>query len=513
MQSVIPHIEQTIENLERVRRFVTKALNVDLQKAMVKLDARKDLNPKQRVDEEVALRRRLEIDWGTIPGVDKPFLMQPGAEKFLLWLNLRPRYTVREMEAPGGHLEVVASVTMYSKKTGEEVFQGPDCSCSTMETNFRYVWAETVKPPDDIVDTLKAQRMGRNFKQVKWVKGNRIEQWVWQQRVEKPNIYDERNKVRQIGQKRALVKGVRNLGALSQIFTADPSEWEIEPDDGGPEDEMDYTPSGRRIITAEGTSPSGRYQDTQRPAKEARGPAVESAPQVQGPAPYQVPQVVTAPAASAPDSQRPKHFIPKEKSNGKIVLTWPATDDGCAYLSGDLARILPEIQKAMLCTWFPNIKCHVIPATEASALRDIVVQHGYEYVEVSGSLSPAAPATPGTARQPDAAGDPKGATDLGRSAAPSAAQVIQWARPGKTTKTQAQYMDVKYGGYVLHCYNKDLHPFLSAGEGKEAELILDKKKCVVGIKRIGTRMFDADGKTPIVQLNEERPTTTASLFS
>src|ERR1700693_1178829 len=178
--SAIPKIEETIENWERVRRFVSKALNTDLQRELAKL-AKKTLKPEERTKEEISLRDRLEIDWGTIPGVDKPFLKQPGAEKFMFWLNLRPRYTKREVESPGGHLEMICSVTVYHKKTGEEVFEGPDCSCSTMETNYRFRWAETDKPPADMVDMLKAQRMGRNRKKIKWVKGNRIEEWVWEQ--------------------------------------------------------------------------------------------------------------------------------------------------------------------------------------------------------------------------------------------------------------------------------------------------------------------------------------------
>src|SRR6202162_2479610 len=114
--SAIPKIEETIENLERVRRFVSKALNTDLQRELAKL-AKKTLKPEERTKEEISLRDRLEIDSGTIPGVDKPFLKQPSAEEFMFWLNLRPRYTKREVESPGGHLEMICSVTVYHKKT------------------------------------------------------------------------------------------------------------------------------------------------------------------------------------------------------------------------------------------------------------------------------------------------------------------------------------------------------------------------------------------------------------
>ena len=126
-QSIIPTINETVENLERVRRFITKCLNTDLQRRVA---SGKELSQKER--------DRLEIDWGTIPGVDKPFLKQPGAEKFLFWLNLRPHFRSESFEIAGGHLEMVSSATVYHKKTREIVFEGPQCSCSTMESNYRF---------------------------------------------------------------------------------------------------------------------------------------------------------------------------------------------------------------------------------------------------------------------------------------------------------------------------------------------------------------------------------------
>jgi hypothetical protein len=492
--SVIPKVEQTIQNLERVRHFVVQALNRDLVREMKKLDGRKDLKPDERSKAELALRDRLEIDWGTIPGIEKPFLKQPGAEKFLLWLNLYPKYTKHEREMPDGHLEMVCSVSVYAKKTHELVFEGPDCSCTTMENNFRYLWAETVKPPDDIADTLKAQKMGRNRKVTKWVKGNRIEQWVWEQRVENPNPWNSRNTVRQIGEKRALVKCIRNLGAISELFTADPSEWEEPPADASPEDEMDYTAGGRKIYEANGVSPSGRYQDTRRPAKEARGPAVEARP--------------------SPEPPKSSVAPPKEKKNGKIIVTWPNPPDGVAMVSGDLARILPVVQEAMVCQWLESKKGYAVPGTEVCTLHDIVLARGYEYEEVSAAPVASPCATPpkeAAAEKPARTTEPRDTSAAPLPAVPSAG-VIKSAKPGKTGRTGAQYMDVTIGGYTYNCYNKDLHGFFSAGVGQEAEVILDKRRQIVGIVRIGKRKF-SEGKYPEIDVNEPRTSATKDLFS
>jgi hypothetical protein len=246
--SVIPKIKQTIENLERIRRFVSQCLNIDLQRAEAKA---KELG--NVLDEDT--RKRLEIDWGTIPGVDKPFLMQPGAEKMMKWLQLRPKFITTSVDHPAGHLETISHVLLYSLLTGEEVFEGPDASCTTMETNFRYVWAEAKDPGQDEKERLKLMGMGRN-REV-WKRGSKV--WVWQVRIDNPNIWNERNKVRQMAEKRGLVKCLRQMGAISAIFNADPSEWNLGDEQ---EDELeakqDYTPEGRRILI-DGKSPSGKY--------------------------------------------------------------------------------------------------------------------------------------------------------------------------------------------------------------------------------------------------------------
>ena len=248
-KSAVPSVLKTVQSLEAVRRFVSKCLNQDLQRRQSKL------KPGEKLPE--AEKKRLEIDWGTIPGVDKPFLLQPGAEKFCFWLNIRPKYHNREIDLGGGHLEIISQVRFLSKTTGEEVFEGPECSCTTMEDNYRFRFQErdANKPQPSPLekDELKALGMGRSKKKVEWVKGKPAgEKWVWLDRVENPNIFNERNKVRQIGGKRALVKGVRNMGAMSEIFVTNPEEWNIPEDiDEGPDVDASYTEGGRKIVPNE----------------------------------------------------------------------------------------------------------------------------------------------------------------------------------------------------------------------------------------------------------------------
>ena len=258
-ESVVPSVMRTVQSLEQVRRFVSKCLNTDLQRRIAKL------KPGEKLPDEE--RKRLEVDWGTIPGVDKPFLLQPGSEKFLFWLNIRPKFSTYTTELSNGHLEVVSHVTFYSKKTREEVFEGPDCSCTSMESNYRFRFQERdpkkAAPSQEEAAELKVVGLGKWRKKDEWKGGKKVgEKWIWLDRVENPNIYDERNKVRQIAEKRALVKGVKNMGAMSEIFVTNPEEWEIpEEVDQGPDVDQRYTEGGRRIVTDEKKPEQPTYEE------------------------------------------------------------------------------------------------------------------------------------------------------------------------------------------------------------------------------------------------------------
>jgi hypothetical protein len=254
LASAAPTFKNLVENVEKIRRFVSKHLNVDLQRALAKLQPGQELDHKER--------ERLEIDWGTIPGVDKPFLKQPGAEKACLWLHAYPKYHKESTELGEGHLEMVCHVSIHSKRTRKELYEGPDCSCSSMESNFRFRWVERegARPDPEESQRLKSQGLGKWKKKAVWAHGRKTgEEWVWLDRFENPNIHDERNKVRQIGEKRALVKAVRGMGAMSEIFVAGPDEWNMEDteDDDPYLHDQDFTPGGRKIVTEDGRTPSG----------------------------------------------------------------------------------------------------------------------------------------------------------------------------------------------------------------------------------------------------------------
>jgi hypothetical protein len=230
-------IQATIEKLETVKKFIQKNLNASHRRLLKKIGKRAptEIEKKQL--------RELEIDFGTIPGVNKPFLKQPGAEKIAQWMHVRPRYETEVTPIPDhpGHMEVHGRCRIMAvTPAGEfELFSGPLASCTTMESNYRYRWI-VMDPAPTFEWSQNEGRLGKSLGTHRSFKKD--EKWIWQRRHENPNIFDERNKVRQIGEKRMLVKAVRNWGALSEIFTEDPSEWTFEDESNAPKEEAPSTP-------------------------------------------------------------------------------------------------------------------------------------------------------------------------------------------------------------------------------------------------------------------------------
>jgi hypothetical protein len=492
-----------VQNTERIRRFVSMCLNTELQKAI------KRLKPGEALDKD--LRKKLEIDWGTIPNVDKPFLMQPGAEKFLLWLNLRPKFMVTELELGNGHLEIVCYVILYSKKSGDEVFEGPRCSCSSMESNFRYRFEERDPgkepfPSREQAEKLKREGLGKWRKKTIWAKNRRTgEEWVWFDRIENKNIHDERNKVRQMGEKRALVKCVRNFGAVSEIFTSDPNEWDVPAEEEGtPYDDADHTPGGRKIVDHEGFSPTGKPVTQNAKAKQTVEHMVE-------------------------EQKRPSE--PKTYK-GRVEIDCTAGEDS-PIIRGDIAELTDLFKQRCTLTWEGDWwHC---TRNDIDTIITIVEEQGYK-PEVLRPKNP--PPPPSGSRRPETkttgeAGS-KGSGERSQAATPTVVSGIvvrvdekmttaQPAKEGSKGRSSKPYMVVLFkrdhgGDTWMSTFDKNLFPWLERAakySGINCELlVLPNPKHgpnVVGLKRIGDVEFEADGKTPIVD-NSKREAGQRTLY-
>jgi hypothetical protein len=513
--------------VEEVRRFVAKHLNTELDKFMRKAKP----TDEKALEKWERKRQDLEIDWGTIPGVGKPFLKQPGAEKFFLWLQLRPKYINREAELGNGHLEIISKVVVYSKKTQDEVFEGPDCSCSTMESNYRYRMAQSANKPDKAeADRLKSMGLGRWKKQAQWKGGKKVgEEWVWFERIENPNIHDERNKVRQIGEKRALVKCARGVGAMSEIFTSDPNEWDDVRDDdtidGDPYTDMDFTTTGRRIVEQDGHSPSGAPV-----THEAKKDAGRKAAQA----------VADDKLAEKKSDSPPTNEETREAFNGIIEID--QTNEADPVVRGDIAAVLPIMQKNFRMTWKDDDKAWHIDGRDVENLFEMCRQLSYHYWHFlrdnEGTIikfadgkrikeSTDAPAATDAPKQPgignpQPAAQPATTTPLkpGESLVTGLIKdvyekvttgqpevkdgrgnVIKKARPS-VPYLSVLTTDVNKKALFLNTFDKDSFGHIEKGKGSEACFVVKTSGThtnITGILRIGAQEFD--GKLPVIRVD------------
>jgi hypothetical protein len=168
-----------------------------------------------------------------------------------------------------------------------------------------------------------------------------------------------------------------------------------------------------------------------------------------------------------------------------------------------------------MCQWLEGKKAHAIPAAEAHVVADIAEKNDYDYQEitatpVSGHSPPVPTGRPEPEVPPHGGGSP--ATAPASGAPTTVKGIVQNVEIGTTTNKHVPKADVRIGGSHYRTYIKPLFEYFANAKGKEAEVLLDERKQIVGVVRIGTRMFDADGRTPILQMGEDRGTT-AQLFT
>jgi hypothetical protein len=94
-----------------------------------------------------------------------------------------------------------------------------------------------------------------------------------------------------------------------------------------------------------------------------------------------------------------------------------------------------------------------------------------------------------------------------------AAAVIESIKETKTRDGKAM-LQIRWNGRDHGCFYPDLFKFLLAGKGLSAQLIAEEKgkySNITGILKIGRREFE-EGKVPILDVNEPRPTTVQGLY-
>jgi hypothetical protein len=146
-----------------------------------------------------------DIDYGVIPGVAKPTLLKPGAEKIAMELGLAPNYSVndRTLDLVSGFIryEILCSLL----HDGEIISQAIG-SCSSFESKYRYAWISEAEAASAGTETTVTKK--DNYGRVRV-------------RIQRPDMLDVDNTVLKMSQKRAFVSAVLAVAALSNLFGCD----------------------------------------------------------------------------------------------------------------------------------------------------------------------------------------------------------------------------------------------------------------------------------------------------
>ena len=181
-----------------------------------------------------------DLDYGIIPGTQKPTLLKPGAEKIAKLLNLADTYEVvdkiEDWSKPFFSYTVRCTLTEISSGA---VVCSYLANCNSYESKYRYRMVPSWKLSASQKSAIDAggvyceerptARGGANF-----------------YRFENEDIYSQVNTIMKMAEKRAMVSAVLSVGRLSLLFTVDMEDYHepVEATGGEGARSADKGPSG-----------------------------------------------------------------------------------------------------------------------------------------------------------------------------------------------------------------------------------------------------------------------------
>jgi len=207
-------------------------------------------------------------DYGVVPGVQKPTLLKPGAEKLMNLYGMSV-----EFECTDKVLDIQSKFVAYTYKATAKNRDGrivTQCegSVNSYEPKYRYSWAERPRPDQATQDELKAAGTGKFRKSP----GG----WLWMERSENPDLVGMQNTLQKMAQKRAFVGAILLATNASEFFTQDVEDMGFI-DVEGTVIEQDQKAAKRPVKEVKGTVPAREAKPA--PAKAAKK-AVVPAPLV-----------------------------------------------------------------------------------------------------------------------------------------------------------------------------------------------------------------------------------------
>jgi len=182
------------------------------------------------------------IDYGVIPGTEKPTLYKPGAEKLTTFFGLSVRYdTIERTEDWTGKDHGGEPFFYYWFRCqlwrGELMIAAADGSCNSWETKYRYRWADRVCPNCQNTTIIKGKEeygggwlcwQKRGGCGSKWKDGDPAIEQQELGRIPNPDPADIANTILKMAQKRALVAATLLAVNASEYYTQDLEDLAIE---------------------------------------------------------------------------------------------------------------------------------------------------------------------------------------------------------------------------------------------------------------------------------------------
>lgn len=209
---------------------------------------------------------RKDIDFGTVPGTDKPSLWKPGSEKILSIFNLAATPTVEDLSTPDT-IRYRVHVSIHHIPTGNVLGVGVG-EASSAET--KYQWRKMVCKEE--WEATPADR-----RRITWKGGNGKPYSVWQVRT---NIEDVANTVLKMAKKRGQIDGVLTATAASDVFMQDVEELVDAGIEFNPDAELAPEPPPQRPEDLQRRTDTGTAQQQPRQSATANQPATNVGPPI-----------------------------------------------------------------------------------------------------------------------------------------------------------------------------------------------------------------------------------------
>lgn len=155
-------------------------------------------------------------DYGVIPGVDKPTLLKPGAEKLekLFFLRSKKECILREVTPNGDFIRYTYRTSVFNK--AGQLVSTCEGTCNSKEKKYR---SQTVFDNQ----ATEEQKANGKLEERTSKAGKKYKVYV----IEKPDFYDLENTIMKMAQKRSYVGAILEATNSSSRFTQDVEDMEI----------------------------------------------------------------------------------------------------------------------------------------------------------------------------------------------------------------------------------------------------------------------------------------------